>query len=319
MIDPNQPASFVGRLFTEIEEHFMKSPSIRKSTAIGTVTPSLSLTCVLLIALVLAPQLSSADQPAAPPDTASLAAAAQNPVADMISVPFQNNSYFGIGPNRQTANVLNIQPVIPFTIGRWNIITRTILPVVYLPAPIDGGIPGLPQNLPSGSTNGLGDINFTAFLSPASPGKLIWGIGPSIGLNTATSDFTGTGKWTAGPSLVLLTQPKPWTVGLLVRNLWSFAGQSNRDSVNSFLTQFFINYNLPGGWYLTSSPVITANWQAPAGERWTVPLGGGVGKIIRLGPIPLNLQVQGFGNVVAPENAPDWSLRFQAQLLFPKG
>lgn len=274
---------------------------------------------VAFLAQALLPTMSVSAEPPAPPDTAALAAAAQNPVADMISVPFQNNSYFGIGPNRQTANVLNIQPVIPFTVGNWNIITRTILPIVYLPAPIDGGIPGLPQNIPSGSTNGLGDINFTAFLSPASPRKLIWGIGPSLGLNTATSDFTGTGKWTAGPSLVLLMQPKPWTVGLLVRNLWSFAGQSNRESVNSFMTQFFVNYNLPGGWYLTSSPVITANWQAPSGERWTVPLGGGIGKILRIGRLPVNLQVQGFGNVVAPENAPDWSLRFQAQLLFPKG
>ncbi|MCH2184501.1 transporter [Myxococcota bacterium] len=297
----------------------MGHQSSQKKTASSTCSVTFRWIFAACVAQALLVPVVSADEPATPPNTAALAAAAQNPVADMISVPFQNNSYFGIGPNNQTANVLNIQPVIPFTVGRWNVITRTILPIVYLPAPIDGGIPGLPQNIPSGSTNGLGDINFTAFLSPASPGKLIWGIGPSLGLNTATSDFTGTGKWTAGPSLVLLTQPKPWTVGLLVRNLWSFAGQSNRESVNSFMTQFFINYNLPGGWYLTSSPVITANWEAPSGERWTVPLGGGIGKILRIGPVPVNLQVQGFGNVVAPEDAPDWSLRFQAQLLFPKG
>ena len=271
------------------------------------------------LTLLMASLISSAEEPPTSEKTSALAAAAQNPVADMISVPFQNNSYFGIGPNRQTANVLNIQPVIPFTVGRWNIITRTILPIVYLPAPIESGIPGIPQNLPSGATNGFGDMNFTAFLSPKNPGKIIWGIGPSLGLNTSTSDFIGTGKWTAGPSLVLLAQPKPWTAGLLVRNLWSFAGDSGRESVNSFMFQYFLNYNLPGGWYLTSSPVITANWNAPSDERWTVPLGGGIGKILRVGRVPVNLQVQGFGNVVAPEDAPAWSLRFQVQLLFPKG
>lgn len=270
------------------------------------------------VALILFPSIAAAEESSSPPDTAALAKAAQNPVANMISVPFQNNTYFGIGPDDQTANVLNIQPVIPVKVGDWNVITRTIVPIVYLPAPLEGGIPVLPQNFPSGSTTGLGDINFTAFLSPASPGKLIWGFGPSLGLDTSTSDFIGTGKWTVGPSLVLLVQPKPWSVGVLMRNLWSFAGSSDRESVNSFLTQFFINYNLPGGWYLTSSPAITANWEAPSGEQWTVPLGGGVGKLLRVGRLPLNVQLQAFGNVVAPEDAPDWNLRFQVQMLFPK-
>ena len=270
------------------------------------------------ITLMWLPSVALAEKSPSPTGAAALAEAAQNPVANMISVPFQNNTYFGIGPNEQTANVLNIQPVIPVKVGDWNIITRTIIPIVYLPAPLEGGIPGLPQNSPSGSTTGLGDINFTAFLSPEKPGKLIWGFGPSLGLDTSTSDFIGTGKWTIGPSLVLLVQPKPWSIGVLMRNLWSFAGPSDRETVNSFLTQFFINYNLPGGWYLTSSPAITANWEAPSGQQWTVPLGGGVGKLLKVGRLPLNVQVQAFGNVVAPEDAPDWNLRFQVQMLFPK-
>ena len=270
------------------------------------------------ITLMWLPSVALAEKSPSPTGAAALAEAAQNPVANMISVPFQNNTYFGIGPDEQTANVLNIQPVIPVKVGDWNIITRTIIPIVYLPAPLEGGIPGLPQNSPSGSTTGLGDINFTAFLSPEKPGKLIWGFGPSLGLDTSTSDFIGTGKWTIGPSLVLLVQPKPWSVGVLMRNLWSFAGPSDRETVNSFLTQFFINYNLPGGWYLTSSPAITANWEAPSGQQWTVPLGGGVGKLLKVGRLPLNVQVQAFGNVVAPEDAPDWNLRFQVQMLFPK-
>ncbi len=278
-----------------------------------------TLSIVAVSFLLLAIPAAHAEEAKSPPDAAALAAAAQNPVADMISLPLQSNTYFGIGPNNRNANVLNIQPVIPFNVGDWNIITRTIIPIVYLPAPIEGGIPGLPQNLPTGSTTGLGDINFTAFLSPANSKGLIWGVGPSIGMNTATSGFTGTGKWTAGPSLVLVALPATGAVGLLVRNLWSFAGQSDKESVNSFIAQPFLNYNLPNGWYLTSSPVFTANWKDNAGDRWTIPLGGGVGKILRLGGLPMNLQAQAFGNVISPENTPDWSLRFQVQLLFPTG
>ncbi|MEO2168984.1 MAG: transporter, partial [bacterium] len=146
-----------------------------------------TLSIVAVSFLLLAIPAAHAEEAKSPPDAAALAAAAQNPVADMISLPLQSNTYFGIGPNNRNANVLNIQPVIPFNVGDWNIITRTIIPIVYLPAPIEGGIPGLPQNLPTGSTTGLGDINFTAFLSPANSKGLIWGVGPSIGMNTATS------------------------------------------------------------------------------------------------------------------------------------
>jgi hypothetical protein len=249
--------------------------------------------------------------------TADLAAAAQNPVANMISLPLQNNTLFGIGPGDDTGNVLNIQPVIPVNVGEWNIVTRTIVPLIYVPD-LTEGLPDLPEGADRGSTFGLGDINFTAFLSPAKPGALIWGIGPSFGLRTATSDRTGSGKWTVGPSAVLLSTPKPWVFGLLVRNLWSYAGDGDRADVNQFLAQPFINYNLPKGWYLTTSPIVTANWEADNDERWTVPIGGGFGKIFSLGTQPMNAQVQSFYNVEHPKFGPDWSLRFQLQFLFPQ-
>lgn len=251
------------------------------------------------------------------PSTQSLAAKAQNPIANMISLPFQNNLYFGVGPGDDVANVLNIQPVIPFQVGPWNIITRTIVPVIYLDD-LTEGLPNLPQNKNSGSTFGLGDINVSAFLSPADSGNFVWGLGPSIGMNTATSDLLGTGKWTAGPSAVGVWSPGKWVLGGLIRNLWSFAGESGRRSVNTFLLQPFINFNFDAGWYATTSPVITSNWQAGDGNRWTLPLGGGVGKILRIGNQPINVQAQAFGNAVRPENAPAWNLRLQLQLLFPK-
>jgi hypothetical protein len=156
------------------------------------------------------------------------------------------------------------------------------------------------------------------FLSPAHPGKLIWGIGPTMTFPTATEPLLGNGKWSAGPALVLLTMPEHWVIGVLANNQWSFAGWG-RKSVDAFLVQAFINYNFPHGWYVCTQPIITANWLAASNERWTLPIGAGVGKILKLGKQPINVQLQAFDNVVTPNRGgADWQLRFQVSLLYPK-
>jgi hypothetical protein len=164
---------------------------------------------------------------------------------------------------------------------------------------------------------GLGDINHSAYFSPAGSGPVIWGVGPSLTIPTATSDNIGTEKWSAGPAAVALAQPGPWVVGSLVRQLWSFAGDGDQD-VSQLLIQPFVNYNMDDGWYLVSSPVVTANWEADDDNTWTVPVGGGFGKIFRIGNQPINAQVQGFYNVERPQYGPEWIMRFQLQFLFPK-
>ncbi|MEP0134521.1 MAG: hypothetical protein ABJJ25_13460 [Eudoraea sp.] len=238
-----------------------------------------------------------------------LAKAAQNPVGDLISVPLQNNTNFGFGPFDRTQNVLNIQPVLPISLGsKWNLITRTIFPVITQPEFFSE----------SGSTTGLGDINFTAFLSPAKPGKLIWGVGPAIILPSATDQSLGSGKWSAGPSVVGLTIQGPWVVGLLMSNVWSFAGQTDRGDVNFFLAQYFVNYNMDHGWYLVSAPIITSNSASSPGDRWIVPFGAGFGKIFRIGKQPMNFNTQAFYNAVKPGFGPDWQWRVQLQFMFPK-
>jgi hypothetical protein len=146
-----------------------------------------------------------------------LATASQNPIANMISLPFQNNTFFGVTKDDEEANVLNIQPVYPISAGDWNIITRTIAPIIYVPDPTDG-IEHLPNHDRPGDTFGLGDINFSAYLSPAKPGKFIWGVGPSLTVPSATDDTIGSEKWSAGPAAVALVTPKPWVIGGLVRN-----------------------------------------------------------------------------------------------------
>ncbi len=279
---------------------------------------------ILASAFALAAGLAGTPaQAQAQKSTEELAKAAQNPVADMISLPFQNNTNFDYGPDDDVQNILNIQPVWPFRIAPdWNLITRTILPVVYQPdltLPVTVS-PGVVEDVNVNGAFGLGDLNETLYFSPAKSGKVIWGVGPTFTFPTATDDVLGSGKWSAGPAFVVLTMPGHWVVGALINNQWSYAGSSNRADVNAMLLQYFINYNFAKGWYVTTAPINTANWEASSDDRWTVPIGGGVGKIFHAGKQAMNASVDAYYNVVKPDNVPaaDWQLRIQLQLLFPK-
>jgi hypothetical protein len=236
----------------------------------------------------------------------------------MYSLPFQNNTFFGVGPNHnQAANVLNIQPVLPFTIGDWNIISRTITPLISLPSLAPSNLGDLVTGASSSNDPfGLGDINQTFYFSPAAAKDFIWGVGPSVTLPTATTRALGSNTLAIGPAAVGLVTPKPWVIGTLVRQLWSVTGPNQ--NVDQTLFQPFINYNLPEGWYLVASPIITANWSAPSSQRWNVPLGGGVGKIFKIYGQPINASLQAFDFVATPSLGPRWELRFQLQFLFPE-
>lgn len=257
-----------------------------------------------------------------------LAKKTQNPVADLISVPLQNNFNFGTGfHHNKMLYVLNVQPVIPIKIAEdWNVITRVIMPIINQPSlfPTFGGA------VPSTTGTGFGDFNPTFFLSPAKPGELIWGLGPTFTLPTATDRDLGSGKWSMGPAAVALTMQGHWVFGALLNNQWSVGGWGDKP-VNALLLQPFVNYNFSEGWYLTTGPIVTADWKADkAGDVWTVPLGGGFGKLFRLGDaisslkgdpigkLPINMQLAAYGNVAKPEFGPEWQLRFQIQFLFPK-
>ena len=233
----------------------------------------------------------------------------QNPVATLISVPIQNNTDFGIGPDDKTKNTTNIQPVWPFEFNDdWNLITRTIIPVVSQPALLPN----------QERTFGLGDTTMSLFLSPKETGKIVWGAGPMLYFPTATDDMLGADKWGLGISGVVLTVIDEFTIGALASNVWSVAGSGEND-INLFTLQYFINYNMNDGWYLTSAPINTANWKADSDNRWTVPLGGGIGRVFKVGKLPLNGQVAAYYNVVTPDNfGADWQLRAQIQFLFPK-
>lgn len=234
-----------------------------------------------------------------------LSKAAANPVAAMISVPFQYNADFGLGDYDRTRSVLNIQPVIPFAGGK--IITRTIIPVV--------GLPDISSESGSFST-GLSDIMITAFYVPESASSVMWAVGPVLEIPTGGAD-RGSKKWSGGPSALLMAQPGPWTLGVLANQVWSFAGDSDRSAVSKGFVQYFIVRQLGNGWYVNSAPAITANWKAPEGQKYVVPFGLGAGKIAFLGKLPVNTQVGAFYNAVKPDIGPDWQLRFQVQFMLP--
>jgi hypothetical protein len=237
---------------------------------------------------------------------------AQNPVARVIYLQLQQQTGFLIGPLERTQHALTFQPLIPFALGSsLNLVTLTRLSAVAVPDPA-----------PEGHTYGLGDTALTLFLSPVADGRFFWGVGPVFRLPTATSDRLGafsSGKWSAGPSAAFLATPGAFVLGAVVNNTWSFAGDAARPDVNALFLQPFASWNLPHGWYLTSSPIITSNWEAPEGQRWLVPAGGGLGHSFRL-PTGggFGIDAQAFANVVRPDFAARWSARLSLSALLPK-
>jgi hypothetical protein len=268
---------------------------------------------ILVLLLVLASPFHCIAQEEKDGD--NLRAAVQNPISSLISLPFKFTFDYG-APNGE-ASFLSIQPVFPVSVGDWNLVNRAIIPLIDSPGEI-AGTPDIPNPIPGDGATGLGDINYSLYFSPVKYDKAIWGIGPSITMPTATDDQLGSDKWSAGPTGIMLIQPKWGTYGGLVRHLWSFAGEDDRANVNQSLIQPFLNYNLPNGWYLLTDIIITANWQADSSNRWTVPLGGGVGKLFKIGNQAMNVRTEAYYNVEKPDFAPDWQWGFTVQFLFPK-
>jgi hypothetical protein len=249
-------------------------------------------------------------QPTQAQESSNIAKQAQNPIARLISVPFENDFNPQTGIKKDDSYVLQMKPVVPFKLSNdWNLVTRTIIPVIQ--------VPDLTSRV-SGVT-GIGDVSLSLFLSPSRAfHHIIWGAGPIVSIPTASENILGTKKLSIGPTAVVLKSQGHWLFGTLVNNVFSVAGPSARADVNQMVMQPFVNYNFRHGWYLTSSPVVTADWEKQRAERWVVPVGGGVGKIVRVGALPVNMSTQFFSNVEHPQGATNWSARFQVQLLFPK-
>ncbi len=240
-------------------------------------------------------------------EEADLSKKLANPIADLISVPIQSNYDFGVGPGDGTIWKTNIQPVIPFGISEdWNVISRTILPVIDQE--------GL---APSGNAldeSGLGDLTQSFFFSPKQSSP-IWGVGPVFLIPTATDELLGTEKWGIGPTAVILKQEGPWTYGALANHLWDFAGDDDRDPVNATFIQPFVAYILPTKTTLTLNTESTYDWQ---NDQWTVPLNFQISQLLKVGEVPLQAFVGVRYYVEKPDEGPEWGLRLGLTLLFPK-
>jgi hypothetical protein len=239
-------------------------------------------------------------------DDADLAKQLANPVASLISVPIQNNIDFGIGPGEGTRWTTNLQPVIPFSLdGSWNVISRSILPLVDLEG-ID----------PAGATDetGLGDLLQSFFFSPKQSDP-VWGVGPALLLPTATDDVLGSGKLCLGPTAVLLKQKGPWTVGTLANHLWDVAGEGSRDGVNATFLQPFVSYITPSRTTLTLNSESTYDWQE--GE-WNVPVNLIVSQLLKIGDQPVQIFAGARYYLDTPDGGPEWGLRCGVTFLFPK-
>ncbi|MFV1884275.1 MAG: hypothetical protein ACMZ7B_07300, partial [Balneola sp.] len=228
-----------------------------------------------------------------------MAKIAQDPIANLISVPFNYSFNPEYGPLGGDQQILKISPVIPFANGK--VITRVVIPYV-----------DQPQLLPFGeSKSGFSDVNLSVFYT-SKEGDFAYGIGPIINLPTAKQGL-GSGELGIGPSVVLVYKKHNWVAGILM-NLTTSLESAGK---TSHLSQIFINYNLSKGYYLTSSPAITANFDAIQRNVWTIPLGMGAGKIVQVGALPLNLQVGAYYNVERPTFANEWSLKASATVLLP--
>jgi hypothetical protein len=264
---------------------------------------------LVVLITVLLPVVSRGQQSAPPAGGGNedLAKKLSNPISDLVSVPFQFNWEQGVGPDDQTRFVLNVQPVMPFTLNEhWNLIARVIVPMVNQPPLFEGGAPA----------SGVSDILTSFFFSP-SKGGITWGVGPVISLPSTTVPTLGTEKWSAGPTAVVLKQSGPWTYGMLWNQIWSFAGNDERSDVSQMFLQPFVAYNTKSLWTFTLQSEMTANWKAEE-KRWTVPVNVLVAKLSSFGPFPASYQF-GIGAFAAsPEVGPSWKIRSAIVLLLPR-
>jgi len=241
---------------------------------------------------------------------------AQNPVSPILNLPTKFTFYEG-APNGD-AWVLSTRPTFTFEVAGWNLVNQMALNFIDTPTGGVTGIAELPNPYPGSGSVGLADLNYTLLVSPNTRDELSWGVGGTVTLPTDhPSRVLGSGKWSAGPAFAVVYQPDPWSIGIKGKQIWSIFGNEGRVGVSQMLLEPFINFNLADGWYLVSDMAIVSNWDKRSSEQWTVPIGGGFGKMFQIAGQPINTRLEAYWNAVKPDAGAEWTLNFTLQFLFP--
>ena len=264
---------------------------------------------LLSAALAVSAHAQVASPPAQPPTSVitaqDLAKSVHNPFEDSVKLSIQSATGFELGPHHNAGDSFNIQPLVPFSLNaQWDLIARPSLTVTYLPSPHE--------------QFGLADLQTSFFLTPAKATTWIWGVGPIFQFPTASSPELGTGRWSAGPTAALVYSEGPWFDGILAYQLMSFAGNRDRGSVNQTYLEPEISYNFESGWYVQCDPPITYDWTADSANAWTIPMGADVGRVFKVGSQDFSLQVGTYDLLKRPDSAPQWIVRVNLTLLFPR-
>jgi hypothetical protein len=301
-----------------------------KNRVLASVVATLLALAPLVALADNAPPVAPGPTPAAgapsPADAAALEAAqkalikqSQNPVGNLGVLPIQANFYYGQGLYQRTQTVVNIQPVIPIALTKqWNVISRTIVPIINLPSLVPPSQCNSTIGCPT--LTGFGDIQQQIYFTPAKPATVTWGAGPLFQFATASPNLgpVGSHQTGAGIDAVGLIMPGNFVMGTLVTQMWSIGGSSpTNPALNSMLIQPFINFNFGKGWALSTAPNITANFAATPGQAWTVPVGLGLTKTFVLATTPMQFGAQYYSNVVRPNGAPSTQLKVVLSFLFP--
>jgi hypothetical protein len=237
---------------------------------------------------------------------AELAKKLANPVSSLISLPLQLNYDCCVGPDNDSAWVLNVQPVMPFALNdKWNMIVRTIVPLHYREG----------SSSIDGEGFGFGDTTQSFFFSPQSVNGLTWAVGPAFLWPTGSEGYES-GKWGAGPTGLVLKQQGHMTYGILANHIWSVAGAENRPNISSTFLQPFFNYTWPSSTGFLINLESTYDWER---DEWTIPLNTGVSHVFKFGEQRVSLAANARVYLDRPDGGPDWGLRFVATFLFPKG
>ena len=237
-----------------------------------------------------------------------LATSSANPIASMITLPIQNNFSFGVGDADRMQWTTNLQPVLPFKLNKnLSFINRVIIPITHKPT-----------NAEDGGTWGVGNLNWTMYVVPkvlkVSKGiNFTWGMGPVLSIPTSTNAELGGDSFGIGATAVGLFMTKHFVGGIMA----GFSDSYKTDDLRTFFAQYFFTWNIKNGWFVNSVPTFSANFNAPEGQKWNVPLGGGGGKLVKFGGQPIKLFAQAFTNVVKPDAGGDWSFQFMMIFLFP--